>query len=556
MNKKLKTVAVSALAFAIAATPLVGCSGTNKPAPYVESGVTVKFNFNDGDNGARPYNVVVESGSEVQKPSNPTKEGSTFTKWTTAKDGGTDVSFPVKPTASVEYFAQWEVKKCTVTYNYNYEGATNHKTVEVNYGDKVNDLVPDISRGGDWSFYRWQLGADPKTSPVKFPYPVKDNVTFYARWVDGPIYQVSLSENYGSEPATTVVKVPNGENFDYASVKKPTREGFSFVGWAESSDAAAKDILKDTYTPSSNATLYAVWKKASGTINFDYNFPDPPAKKYKTLPCDVGSTINASDVGTPTRAKFTFDGWYGNSRGGSKITFPYKVTKSTTLYAHWKSEDVQTTKFDAEFTPIDPTLKLPGYSGDATGVDIIMADDAPAGTPDSQRSKSETYPTNSSKSKVVGHYVTYLYAPNTTLTFVFNSDKAVPNAKIKLRLAYEILNTGSLTIAPKGDGKTKFQYQVKVNGTALNYAPIRITGKDVSGGGMFKSAFDDYELNVSFELKQGENKIELVTDNSDKVLSGTTQAVAPMVDRIELVESSLGGAKLFWNPIYDNIYSW
>ncbi len=61
-----------------------------------------------------------------------------------------------------------------------------------------------------------------------------------------------------------------------------------------------------SYTVNSGALLYAQWSNPT----------------YGTLP-------------TPTKAGYTFDGWYTSASGGSKITGSTTVTSNTTIYAHW-----------------------------------------------------------------------------------------------------------------------------------------------------------------------------------------------------------------------------
>lgn len=53
-------------------------------------------------------------------------------------------------------------------------------------------------------------------------------------------------------------------------------------------------------------------------------------------------------------------------------------------------------------------------------------------------------------------------------------------------------------------------------------------------------------------MKKGENIIQLVTDNDNAVIGGTTRANAPMVDYIRI--DNYGSAVLSWSPVYDNLY--
>ncbi len=141
-----------------------------------------------------------------------------------------------------------------------------------------------------------------------------------------------------------------------------------------------------------------------------------------------------------------------------------------------------------------------------------------------------------------GYFVTGLYANGATLTFTITADKAVDDAKIVLRLAAEdpagLLNVNGT----KTYSITDETYQVKVNGVALDYDTI--TFRNVQA----VNKFVDYNISSNVSLKEGENVIELVTNNSVS-LGGTTTGTAPMVDCLKIVTT----ASLSWEPKTDNI---
>ena len=148
----------------------------------------------------------------------------------------------------------------------------------------------------------------------------------------------------------------------------------------------------------------------------------------------------------------------------------------------------------------------------------------------------------------VGKYVTYLYKSGLTLRFVINSDKAVSGVTLKMNASVEIA-TEPVTFAPTGD----FGYTVKINGADQNYTPFTLyPHPPIAGAGMYAGDFTEVTLLTNVSLQEGENVIELITNNSTKLLGGTTDAMAPQVDYIKL--EGYGDAKLSWKPIYDNLY--
>lgn len=66
------------------------------------------------------------------------------------------------------------------------------------------------------------------------------------------------------------------------------------------------------------------------TLTLKYNYAGAPSDKILSVPIN-----NNTSLGSPSRTGYTFDGWYTASSGGNKVSDPYKVTKNTTLYAHW-----------------------------------------------------------------------------------------------------------------------------------------------------------------------------------------------------------------------------
>ena len=134
--------------------------------------------------------------------------------------------------------------------------------------------------------------------------------------------------------------------------------------------------------------------------------------------------------------------------------------------------------------------------------------------------------------EVFGSFVHFMYKEGDTLTWKLQSDAAASNVNIMMRLSgeYGMTNTETNEIAFTF---TDEQFQVKVNGEALKYGTITIHNvKD-----MFWLTFQDFFLAANVSLKQGENVIQMVVNNTQK-LNGTVEATAPCVDCIKLFSTS------------------
>ena len=520
------------LAFSFVAT---SCELPGGPSGYQENGTTVKFDYNDGS--SRPYSVLAVDGESVAIPTTPVREGYEFSHWQTEKDGGDVVSFPYTPTSNVTLYAAWAAKNYTVTFDMNYN---NDKDIEksVAYGETVEaPTASQMPTRNGYEFFEWQNKPEGGDT-VSFPYTVKKDVTLYAIWSTGGIYTIKIDANYDGGESFEDLKVMAGKKIENKSMPKPKRDGYTFKGWALSEDATASDIVKFPYEPADSLTLYAVWEKISYIITYKYNMIGGDSvgfAQYKNL--YYGDTIPQPDT-TPTRPGYTFAGWYTTSQGGEPVDFTKKVERTMNIYAHWTSGAVTTDTFHAEFTEFDPLEEFPGYSGAAYGAGVISAQGS---THSGIIHNASDYQTNSVVTTSEGHFVTYLYKRGATVRFKIYST-ADTTVTLQANLATEFV-TG-VTVGPTGD----YAWQVKVNGTDLNYSPISFSGTLNAANN--SSPFALYTLGT-INLKQGENVIEFITANDNHAIGGTTRAFAPMMDCIKLTG---GSASLSYHPVYDNLW--
>ena len=156
-----------------------------------------------------------------------------------------------------------------------------------------------------------------------------ENTTVYAHW-QIYTYTISYNANGGTGAPASQTKT-HGVNLTL-STTKPTRTGYTFLGWSTSSTAtSATYTAGGTFTQNANTTLYAVWKINTYTITYNANggsvSPTTQTKNH-------GSTYGS--MPTPTRANHKFLGWFTAINGGTQITSSSTVTGNITLYAHWQ----------------------------------------------------------------------------------------------------------------------------------------------------------------------------------------------------------------------------
>lgn len=120
------------------------------------------------------------------------------------------------------------------------------------------------------------------------------------------------------------------------STTKPTRTGYTFLGWSTSSSAtSATYSAGGNYTANAAATLYAVWKAITYTVKYNANGGSgAPGNQTKTY----GKTLTLSST-KPTRTNYNFKGW-GTSASATTVAYAaggsYTKNAAITLYAVWE----------------------------------------------------------------------------------------------------------------------------------------------------------------------------------------------------------------------------
>lgn len=158
-------------------------------------------------------------------------------------------------------------------------------------------------------------------------------------------YTISYNAAGGSE-------APSSQKKDYGktltlSTKKPTRSGYTFLGWSTSKTATSPTYSAGgSYSANADVTLYAVWE-ANNTYTLTYNAnggSGAPSNQTKTY----GQTLTISTT-KPTRSGYTFKSW-NTKADGSGTTYSsgasYTANANVTLYAQWKA-NTYTLYFDA-----------------------------------------------------------------------------------------------------------------------------------------------------------------------------------------------------------------
>lgn len=164
---------------------------------------------------------------------------------------------------------------------------------------------------------------------------------------------VRLNANGGKvSPASKVVTCGK----TYGTLPTPTRTGYDFDGWYTRQSSGIKVDKNTSVGTNPPTTLYAHWKGKTYTVSLDAN---GGTVSMASRTATYGSEYPALPDATRTGG-YTFDGWYTQKTGGTKVDDNTTVTTAAnhTLYAHWHLTPAQA-PYNVKLT-MDPTTGVYG----------------------------------------------------------------------------------------------------------------------------------------------------------------------------------------------------
>ena len=286
----------------------------------------------------------------------------TVSKWTpfdVALDitatGGT-VTRTSATTYTVRINASWETYYSGAQTNYGMTASSGGGSVNLNtFGTKASSGSGSFT--GTYSISG--NGSATKTVTVTFRNYNTDNGNSATKTVSFSVtvpawtsYSVTYNANGGSGAPASQTKWKD-QTLTLSSTK-PTRTGYSFLGWSTSSTATtATYAAGGSYTANAAATLYAVWKANTYTVKYNANGgTGAPANQTKTY----GKALTLSST-KPTRTNYIFKGW-GTSASATTVAYAagasYTANAGITLYAVWEIAYVKPRIVNLSIVRCDP----------------------------------------------------------------------------------------------------------------------------------------------------------------------------------------------------------
>lgn len=246
------------------------------------------------------------------------------------------------------------------------EGSVSETERRVICGDTVGTLPVPVRTG--YNFYGWFTAEEGGTQiTAQSSFDEETEITLYAVWVPKepgkPMLSIGKTEySVGETLSCTWNNVENADYYEFHIIDRST-ETRCYADWKINGTNHAVSLDKSglyrVYVAGINAELASLGKPyytMSDEINFvvyanaslNANGGSVSTSNIKVL---CGNTYGT--LPTPTRAGYSFDGWYTAASGGSRVTENTNVTSTSEhiLYAHWSARSYTIT-----FTPNGGTV--------------------------------------------------------------------------------------------------------------------------------------------------------------------------------------------------------
>ena len=325
-------------------SPFTTAHQTNNPAAMDVYALTV-----NGGTGGGLYTY----GSPITVTAT-TLVGNTFARWTgatqyiaSAISATTTVTMPAQDVILTAVFA---ASSFMVTFD-PAGGTVNPANKSVTFNAVYGDLPDPLKTG--YTFSGWRANTNGVIFGVtsNTVVAVAADHTLTADWTANA-YTVTFNPQGGTVDPTNKVVTFDAQ---YGDLPEPTRTGYTFTGWRESTNGIVFGVASNTLVSvASDHTLSASWSANTYTVAFDADGGTvDPTNKVVTFDAVYGVMPD------PARIGYTFSGWKENTNGivfGVTSNTVVAVAADHTLIANW-SANTYTVTFNPQGGTVNPANK-------------------------------------------------------------------------------------------------------------------------------------------------------------------------------------------------------
>lgn len=317
----------------------------NSVTDSVVNSVEITFNANGGTGSME--SISADTNDSVTLPKNTfTKDGYAFAGWSKTQNSSAEYEdqseFTVGAESKYTLYAIWSANNNSLILKAN-DGTSNEKTVNLKTDESKNLPANSFTRAG-YTFMGWSSYSN---GNVEFENEATytmgtSSQTLYAVWSANE-NEIVFNAN-GGKGTMSAQKIETNQSATLSSCSY-TKDGYVFAGWAITLGGAVvyQDQASYTMGTESQYTLYAVWSTADYTITYVLN----GGTNNLSNPSGYDVTDATITLQDPTRAGYTFNGWFATSSFTTESnTIPTGSTGNKTFYASWTANK-NTIKFNS-----------------------------------------------------------------------------------------------------------------------------------------------------------------------------------------------------------------
>lgn len=294
---------------------------------FARSVVTVSFMDRDGSTSLGSNQNQIKGGIFQALATEPQKAGYSFECWCLDQEGTQPVALDYVVTEALTVYAKWTALTYNITYTLG--GGTNAAANPATYTPDDNIALAAATRD-DYKFAGWYKTVSGEQVKVeKLGNGEYGELTLVARWL--PKYTITYHLDGGTNHSENPAFFFEDEEIFLGT---PTKAQHIFAGWYLD---AGMDMLVESIEigTDENIDLYAMWIHDGSAAVYSIIYALDGGTNHASNPASY-TEGTAVTLNAPTKAGYTFKGWYSDSAFTTAVTsISADSTGTVNLYAKW-----------------------------------------------------------------------------------------------------------------------------------------------------------------------------------------------------------------------------